>query len=80
MRHHVVLRVYPASKPVGGGVVPGAARGSQGLNGKSIVMTQDAFKKVTPLKFKKTQLSMVNGFEKYALVNGGSATLFVLAN
>ena len=72
--------MYPASEPVGGGVVPVAAAGSRGLNGKSIVMTQDAFKKVTPLKFKKTQLSMVNGFEKYALVNGGSATLFVLAN
>ena len=72
--------MYPASEPVGGGVVPPAAADSRGLNGESIVMNQDAFKKVTPLKFKKTQLSMVNGFEKYALVNGGSATLFVLAN
>ena len=79
--------MYPASEPVGRGGrsagsrrQPRAAAGSRGLNGKSIVMTQDAFKKVTPLKFKKTQLSMVNGFEKYAVVNGWSATLFVLAN
>ena len=72
--------MYPASEPVGGKVVPRAAGSSRKRGGESIVMTQDAFKKVTPLKFKKTQLSMVNGFEKYALVNGGSATLFVLAN
>ena len=72
--------MYPASEPVSGGVVPVAAGSSGFLKGKLIVMTQDAFKKVTPLKFKKTQLSMVNGFEKYALVNEGSATLFVLAN
>ena len=72
--------MYPASEPVGGEVAPLAAASSWKRGGESIAMTQDAFKKVTPLKFKKTQLPMVNGFEKYALVNGGSATIFVLAN
>ena len=53
MRHPEVLRMYPASEPVGGGVIPLAATGSRGLNGKSIVMTQDASKQVTPKSFQK---------------------------
>ena len=77
MHTSVILRSCACTRPPNqsaGGLFRrqrGAAGGSRGLNGKSIVMTQDAFKKVTPLKFKKTQLSLVNGFEKYALVNGG---------